>query len=431
MAAPAGSQPVTSPPEPQKAPEHQAGDLAAAEQAMGSYMRKQEGLETQRVANWGGAGYTVALQRAAEGDEQFRQRKYPTAAEAYRDATARLDAVEAQRNTLLAEALNEGAEALNQGNSAEAAERFSLALEIDADNAAAQRGLARAATIDEVLRLFGKGRVHEANRELVQAKADYDRAVALDADFVEARTGATRVADKIVTRRFQRAMSEGLAALVANDFAAAHAAFEAAHALRPGAKAATDGLAQSDAAIRLRQIAVHRDKAATFEQEERWAEAVQEYEAVLHLDANIRFAQDGRARTRERAELTALIGGYLDQPSRLTSRSVYDRAVALLREASLIENKGPKLIRQQSALEALVQMAGTPVPVRLQSDNLTDVAVYKVGRFGKFTSRELELRPGTYTVVGTRDGYRDVRKEITIVPGEAVTPVVVRCDEEI
>ena len=41
------------------------------------------------------------------------------------------------------------------------------------------------------------------------------------------------------------------------------------------------------------------------------------------------------------------------------------------------------------------------------------------------------LPPGNYTVVGTRPGYRDVRREINVVPGAALQPVVVRCEEKI
>ena len=69
--------------------------------------------------------------------------------------------------------------------------------------------------------------------------------------------------------------------------------------------------------------------------------------------------------------------------------------------------------------------------VALTSDNVTDVQVYRVGKLGLFESRELELMPGRYTVVGTREGYRDVRKEINLVPGAAPPVVTIRCEEPI
>jgi hypothetical protein len=39
--------------------------------------------------------------------------------------------------------------------------------------------------------------------------------------------------------------------------------------------------------------------------------------------------------------------------------------------------------------------------------------------------------PGRYTVVGTRSGYRDVRKEFSLMPGAVPPVLVVRCEEPI
>ena len=75
--------------------------------------------------------------------------------------------------------------------------------------------------------------------------------------------------------------------------------------------------------------------------------------------------------------------------------------------------------------------ADAPVHIALQSDNLTQVVIYRVGTLGAFEQRSLELAPGSYTVVGTRPGYRDVRREINVVPGAALDPVVIRCEEKI
>ena len=82
-------------------------------------------------------------------------------------------------------------------------------------------------------------------------------------------------------------------------------------------------------------------------------------------------------------------------------------------------------------LAGLLATAETPVRVALRSDNLTDVVVYRVGRLGVFEARELELVPGRYTAVGTRTGYRDVRREFSIEPGKPPEPLVVRCEEQI
>ena len=45
--------------------------------------------------------------------------------------------------------------------------------------------------------------------------------------------------------------------------------------------------------------------------------------------------------------------------------------------------------------------------------------------------REIELKPGRYTVMGTREGFRDVRREITIAPGASGQTISVTCVEPI
>ena len=65
--------------------------------------------------------------------------------------------------------------------------------------------------------------------------------------------------------------------------------------------------------------------------------------------------------------------------------------------------------------------------ITIESDNLTHVAVYRVGKLGRFSVRELKLRPGTYTVVGNRDGYQDVRQKIVVKPGRQALHITVKC----
>jgi len=71
------------------------------------------------------------------------------------------------------------------------------------------------------------------------------------------------------------------------------------------------------------------------------------------------------------------------------------------------------------------------VRLRLESDGVTQVTIYRVGQYGSFSTRDVELLPGRYTVVGTRTGYRDVRQEVVLPPGAAATAVAVRCEEPI
>ena len=230
---------------------------------------------------------------------------------------------------------------------------------------------------------------------------------------------------------FTRAMSDGIAALARRDYRSAREAFQRANGIRPGAPQPADGLAQADEGLNLQAIAEHREKALAFEKLEGWRKAAAQYQAVMGLDPTIRFAQEGKARALERAELSERLEFHLKNPSRLSDDNVLAEASALLAAASGIDPAGPELSRQRRGLGSLVAIASSRVQVVFESDNLTDVMVYKTGRLGKFTRRELDLRPGSYTVVGSRRGYKDVQRQLVVEAGAAPKPFEVRCEEKI
>ncbi|MFT4768258.1 MAG: hypothetical protein ACI8RN_001392 [Glaciecola sp.] len=66
----------------------------------------------------------------------------------------------------------------------------------------------------------------------------------------------------------------------------------------------------------------------------------------------------------------------------------------------------------------------------MSSDGLTEVTVYKVRRLGLFDTQQLNLRPGQYTAVGSRRGYRDTRIVFTVSPTQTAA-VYVACTEAI
>ena len=93
--------------------------------------------------------------------------------------------------------------------------------------------------------------------------------------------------------------------------------------------------------------------------------------------------------------------------------------------------QGPVIRSQVQRLEILLPTFNQPVMLALESDNATEVAIQRVGFFGTFDKREVELKPGRYTVTGKRAGFRDVRRDITVSPGQSGQTIVIRCLEPI
>ena len=201
--------------------------------------------------------------------------------------------------------------------------------------------------------------------------------------------------------------------------------------IRPGAPEVREGLEQVERAIGDRSIDTHLDAAQKAEREERWGDALIEYRKALKIDANLLAAQQGVERAEPRAMLDAELTSYLDRPERRVlerharRRALDDRAGERSREP------GPGAVAPDHGASRLVAAAETPVRLAIASDNQTEVVIYRVGKLGAFERKDMELLPGRYTVVGTRTGFRDVRREITIAPGREPPALVIRCEEQI
>jgi tetratricopeptide (TPR) repeat protein len=231
--------------------------------------------------------------------------------------------------------------------------------------------------------------------------------------------------------QFRSRMSGGLAAYHEKNYALARSELAKAKELKPDAPEVMETLAQVEAAVRLQSIGELKARAEEGEASEAWEKAYDAYVAALNLDQALQFAAQGRERTLERMHLDKRLEFYLQKPESLDSDDYLARAIELLARAERIEGKGPRLNRQVETLKGLVREAQKQVTVTLLSDNFTEVSVYRVGKLGRFFARELLLRPGRYTIVGTRDGYKDVRQEILVKPDTSPLQVNIACREKV
>lgn len=235
----------------------------------------------------------------------------------------------------------------------------------------------------------------------------------------------------VADREYVEAMTRGLAALENRQWLAAQDAFAQASRLRPEAPEVADGLARARAGQRRETVAANLRRASEFERNESWREAEKLYSAVLAIDPESAPALVGRKRTETRATLDEKVEFHLANPGRLSTATVFDDAASCLEEAQETKPSGPRLESQIARLEVLLKHVSTPVMVVLESDAQTEIMVYRVGRLGTFTRRELNLKPGAYTVVGSRSGYRDVRLQLVVTPGAPPKPLVVRCTDSL
>ncbi len=402
----------------------------AVDELLGTWLRKQAAAEAESIAAWGGSAYVEAVTLAQECDQLLGDSKFQPAQQACEQAINDLEQLMSSRPELLASALKTATLALEQADPETARSHFERALAIDANNQQALSGLHRADGLPEVLLLIEVGLAKEKSGDVTAAGQAFTEAVALDPLFAPAQTALDRVSATIADQAYREAMSRALQALAAGRFSAARTALQQAQKLKPDAQAVRDLSQQLDQAQQSASLERLRREAGAHEQNERWPEALKACEQALKLDSQVAFAGGCRERVKLRIDLDGRLNAILARPERLFADGPLKEARELEAYASGITPHGSRLTAQLEQLTQLVRQAEAEVAVVILSDNLTDVVIYHVGRMGRFLKKELVLRTGDYTAVGTRNGFRDVRLTLKVRPGS--DPVfTLRCEESI
>jgi len=404
---------------------------AATDEALGDLLSRLERLRYRAIDRWGGQAYLDAVDVYAAGDAAYVSRNYALAGERYRKATAMLEPFFQRIDAVFAETMASAREAFAKPDPSEAVRLFDLAVAITPGHREAEAWLARARNLEAVIGLTEQGRQFEKDLELEPALLAFEKALELDPQWEAAAAGIERVRVALKQLNFDTRMTEGLTALADGDFASARAAFEAARLLDPNAAQPADGLLQVDQGIRLANIRRLEDEAEALVADEQWEAAIGIYEEILGIDPDLAFAKEGLASARSRAALHGKLQALIESPDTLSDPANMQEATRLLLDVARVSPMGPRLADQKSELSRLLKRAATPLRVQLVSDNATEVSIYKIGRFGTFASRELELRPGVYVAVGIRPGFRDVRLEFRVAPEIEMKPIVIRCEEPI
>lgn len=387
-------------------------------------------LESAGADAWAKPEVHAIRERIADGEKAYREKRYNAATNAYLDAASRIERTLAMLPARVESLLDAGALALDNGDSAAASDAFRQVLAIEPAHAGAEEGLARAGTLDQVFALVGQAEGYERLGQSDQAIAAYREALSLDPKTPGAAAAVRRLEQERRAAAFRKAMSDGLQALEAERFDDARKALDRALALDANAPEALAARRQLDNAETTWQIDRALAAAVAAERNESWSDAASHYERALKLDPRLTAAAQGKRRADGYHRLHTRLAAYLARPARLTSAGVRDEAEAAVAQARKIERLPSGIAAQVAALEAAVALARTPVTVALRSNAATEVTIYRIGELGTFEQREVSLLPGPYTAVGKRDGYRDVRVEFEVEPGDDSRLITIQCEEK-
>jgi hypothetical protein len=402
-----------------------------AQDVLADLLLKQAELDQFEVGRWALADYENSLGQARSGDALYREQEFGQARDAYQQGRDGLQALIDSIPVVLTQTLIDAQVALDAGDTETALEKYSLALLFDAGNERAQIGYQRVQTLEEVNSLLSDAVERHEDGELQAALELFQNALDLDSYNQVARAQIQQVAAEIRENEFSQIMSTGYSHLQSGNTDEAIAAFRRASGFGINQEQALAAIVQTENEIASAEISSLQVQIDLAEVEERWAVAVNDYDAVLDIDSNLVFAINGRDYASKRLNLDQLLVNALDNPERFAEDAVFEQTRDIYFTGRSIEDPGSRLVTQLDELQQFLEISQVPINIQLVSDTFTNVTLLRIGSLGSFEQHQLSLKPGVYVAVGTRSGYRDVREEFTVGFGLTPASVLVQCNERI
>jgi phosphate uptake regulator len=402
-----------------------------AEQALQMFLRSRANPDLSNAEIWAENDWHAAMAKADNGDKEFGKGRHFNALQNYQDANSLLQSILDSRSQTLQLNLQKGWQRLQANALEEANEAFELVIAMQPDHSDALLGLNRTSVRSEILALVTKARQAVITDDLLLAAEIYIKALQLDPLYELAQESLFEVEAELRKQAFQTAMGRALKAIDNEQFSTAEKALTEASGMFPGDVAISDARERLSSARRQFRLRNLRSQAEQMAAKENWHGASENYRAALAIDPQAAFARNGLDLTQKKQTLHKQLDHYLADPTRLYSDDPLANARKLLAANPQADSGEPILAGKLKNLQQYVTIAAIPVDLVIVSDNLTQVTIYKVGRLGVFEQKQLSLRPGKYTVTGSRKGYRDVHKVIELKPGMEELSVQVFAEEPI
>ncbi len=226
---------------------------------------------------------------------------------------------------------------------------------------------------------------------------------------------------------FNSSMTAAYESIEAKEWFIAEQVLESALLIRPNSTVAKELLEEVSENMRLDQVDELVQKMADAMSTERWEDVLVNIEEVEKLDVNEEY--DFAIVVEEVGELLALEAELIEYKdfdfNSLNDSKRQDIQLLLDKTDHLNDFDRTQPIRQ--FLQDTFTLYSTPIEVTIRSDNKTKLRIRPGKEIGSFRSKTLEVLPGTYEIVGTRRGFKQVTHKLEVKPDSESIEIKVEC----
>lgn len=361
----------------------------------------------------------------SEGDVELASRSYEAAIERLGEAKARFDATVAKARKVATAALESGD---REGGEA-AVQRILDRLPGDEFG---ERMRARLAVLDQTHPLYLKAMASEENDLLAVAEGQYRSILEKDPHHARASDGLARVVAARKVSVVSQRVSEAEAAAAAGELGEALELAKQALVLMPEDTRALQLKEDLQARFDSQRIDQSLKDAAVHEAAGEWEQAMELYAGLAADFPGLKEAKSGVSRVSKKVQQVKEARKLVEvakESINVSSVAELEYAIGLLEKATRLDPNDPSIRILLEATQEDLKLMNAPVRVTLVSDGKTKIEVWKVGVFEAVTEHKLDLKPGTYTVVGKKPYYVNVKLDLTVPAGAEPMRFEVMCEE--
>ncbi|MYD46257.1 MAG: hypothetical protein F4W92_07900 [Gammaproteobacteria bacterium] len=402
----------------------------AAQTVFDEFVQYQDEIERNQYGTEEHSERESAIyERANKADLLFSERRFDEAISEYEQALQDIKQLLDDMNTEFNHWVEQGTEALQDRDFEISLEAWSRAQAIKPLDQDVQAKLARVQLLPKVNELIRESERARIKEDWVQALEHLNEVTKLDPLTLGITDLSEQILERIKSQDLKDALTDGHEQLAGSNFDSAEQIFEEILVDYPENTAAQTGLQQVERARLAAKIEALKVEAREKEDQLDMRGALKIYDEALALDDSLQFAVEGRERVFEIISVVNDMNDTLQDPHSLSADDAYEEAKETLETAQSHRGHSGEYDKLLQSFADLVSYAGTLLPVVLISDEMTEVTLTTRQRIGSFKRHELMLRPGRYTLHGTRDGWVDIRKPFIVE--QDMDPVSIFCEEQI
>lgn len=405
------------------------------------WLLKKTEAEKNNTSQWASQEFNEAVQMSKQAEQFKQQDNYQQAENYYQQATQIISKTVAEKEQRRDELLQQAEHFLQNDDLIQAKQLFESALLIEPENDRTKKGLSRLKTRIEVNQLYQLALEQKDDKRMNKAISYLEQALLLERENKKTKEKLHELKEIQVQSTFNEIISFVLSAIDNNDLNKARNELAQAKKLKkndPAIKELENIINEKNRKLAISQL---KKQADNQEANEQWQKALNSYKKIIDYDPDTTGAKTNLQRVKNYINLNQLLDNIVLKPQRLQNEKVLEKSknnliiikVELEQKRKLMHpiEQTPKLLKKIALAEKIVNQASEKIILIIKSDNETDIVIYKVGKFGKLKEKKVILRPGQYTIVGSRPGYRDFRKKINISASDTSHTIDVQCQEKI